>query len=139
MPLTSIDIHEGAYSAQDRKAISDALHQAMKDVLRIPEDDRLHVFYEHPEATMFHDNVIFGAPRDERLMFVTFSFNDRDAKTKEKLFATAVERLTEIAGVRPEDVMFRVLETAKANWWGFGRTLDPATGYDSRMTVVPGS
>ena len=139
MPLTSIDIHEGVYSAQKRQAISDALHQAMKEELGIPDDDRLHVFYEHPDATMFHDDLIFGVPRDERLMFVTFSFNLRDASTKEKLFATAIDRLREIADVGPEDVMFRVIETESANWWGFGRTLNPATGYDARMNIPSGS
>lgn len=138
MPLTSIDIHEGVYNTQQRQAISSALHQAMKDELGIPEDDRLHVLYEHPEGTMLHDDVIFGVPRTERLMFVTFSFNNRDAATKQKLFSAAIERLREIADVGPDEVMFRVIETESANWWGSGRVVDHATGYDERMTSKAG-
>lgn len=108
----------------------------MIEALAIPEDDRIHFFHELPEGSMFHDEVMFGRTRSSRLIFVTFSFNVRTAATKSVLFDTVVRHLDETAGVHPDEVILRVLETAKENWWASGRTVDPATGYDSRMTVV---
>ncbi|MFD4343526.1 hypothetical protein ACFWQ6_01360 [Streptomyces coelicoflavus] len=33
--------------------------------------------------------------------------------------------------------MLMAVETARENWWAAGRTVDPVTGYDARMTDVP--
>jgi phenylpyruvate tautomerase PptA (4-oxalocrotonate tautomerase family) len=136
MPFTTIEMHQGAYTPAQRQDISNALHDAMIEALAVPVDDRLHFFHELPEGSIFHDDTIFGRPRSSRLMFVTFSFNVRRAETKQALFDCAVRHLDKTAGVHEDEVVFRVLETAKENWWGSGRTVDPVTGYDSRMTVV---
>ncbi|GAB2476118.1 tautomerase family protein [Jatrophihabitans fulvus] len=136
MPFTTVDLHAGAYTADERRAISDALHEAMIEALGIPEDDRIHAFHEFGADTLFHSDVMFTIPRTDRMIFVTFSFNVRSAGAKARLFDTVVEHLGRTAGVGPDEVMIRVLETAKENWWASGRTVDPATGYDSRMAVV---
>ncbi|AGL16453.1 tautomerase family protein [Actinoplanes sp. N902-109] len=69
MPLVSIEMHQGVTTADQRRAISDAIHAAMVEVLVIPPDDRFHFFHENPEGTMFHDDVAFGKPRSNRLMW----------------------------------------------------------------------
>jgi hypothetical protein len=38
--------------------------------------------------------------------------------------------------VPEEDVAFRIVETARENWWAAGRVIDPTTGYDERMTSI---
>jgi len=38
--------------------------------------------------------------------------------------------------VPEEDVAFRIVETARENWWAAGRVIAPATGYDERMTSI---
>ena len=45
MPLITIELMEGT-TIEHRKAISDGIHQAMKEILGIPDDDRFHVFHE---------------------------------------------------------------------------------------------
>jgi phenylpyruvate tautomerase PptA (4-oxalocrotonate tautomerase family) len=135
MPLTTIDLHAGTTTPEQRKAISDGIHSAMIEVLGIPADDRFHVFHELPAGSMFHEDIVFGLPRTNHLMFVTLSFNHRAAEQKDALYATLVRRLGEHAGITPEDVVIRVLETASENWWARGRTVNPDTGYDQRMTT----
>lgn len=138
MPLISIDLHEGATTAAQRRTISEALHAAMREVLGIPADDRFHIFTEHPEGTMFHEDVAFGIPRDERTMFISLSFNERTAEEKNRLYAAVVDHLGRDAGVGRDQVLMRVIETANENWWASGRIVDPATGYDERMSLGSG-
>ena len=137
MPFTTIEMHEGAYTAQQRKVISDAIHDAMIETLAIPEDDRIHFFHVLPEGSVFHDHVMFGKPRTERLFFLTFSFNMRSAELKEALYRSTVRHLAATAGVSSDEVVMRVVETASENWWADGREVDPETGFDTRMTNVP--
>jgi len=136
MPFTTIELHEGAFDPAERKTISDAIHDAMIESLAIPSDDRIHFFHELPEGSLFHDDTMFGRPRSSRLMFITFSFNVRKAATKSALFDCVLRHLEVTAGVHADEVVFRVLETAKENWWASGREVDPVTGYDARMTAV---
>jgi phenylpyruvate tautomerase PptA (4-oxalocrotonate tautomerase family) len=134
MPFVSIELRQGVTTPEQRKAISDAIVSAMIEVLAIPADDRFHVFHELPDGDMFHESVAFGKPRTDRLMFITLSFNHRTPDVKSALFASLVRHLRDTAGVPSEDVVFRILETARENWWADGRVVNPETGYDERMT-----
>ncbi|WP_236796526.1 tautomerase family protein [Amycolatopsis sp. GM8] len=136
MPVIDIYLEQGVTTRDQRKAISDAIHVAMVETLAIPDDDRFHFFHEFPEGTVFREDVVFGIPRSERFMCITLSFNDRTADTKKALFESLVKHLRQTAGVSEEDVAFRILETARENWWAAGRVIDPSTGYDERMTSV---
>jgi phenylpyruvate tautomerase PptA (4-oxalocrotonate tautomerase family) len=136
MPLIDIYVHQGATTREQRKTISDALHAAMVETLSIPDDDRFHFFHEFPDGSVFHDDVVFGVPRSTRLMCVSLSFNGRSADTKKALFDALVRHLHDEAGVPPEDVAFRIVETARENWWAAGRVVDPRTGYDERMASI---
>ena len=133
MPYAEVELHEGATTPQERRAISDAIHQAMIEVLGIPEDDRFHFFHELPVGNMFHDDVIYGVPRTDRLIFVTLSFNHRTAEQKTALFNACLAHLEKTAGWKREEAIFRILETDSENWWAEGRIVNPATGLDERM------
>jgi phenylpyruvate tautomerase PptA (4-oxalocrotonate tautomerase family) len=136
MPLVDIYLHQGVTTRAQRKAISDAIHAAMVETLAVPDDDRFHFFHEFPEGSLFHEDVVFGLPRSEQLLCITLSFNIRTAETKSALFESLVKHLRQTAGVSREDVAFRILETARDNWWAAGRMIDPSTGYDERMTTI---
>jgi len=136
MPFVSVELHQGVTTIEKRRQISDAIHAAMVEVLEIPQDDRFHFFHENPEGSIFHDDVAFGKPRTNRLMFITLSFNDRTAETKNALFEALRRHLFEMAQVRSEEAIFRIIETARENWWADGRVINPETGYDERMKNV---
>lgn len=136
MPLIDVYLHQGMTTRDQRKSISDAIHAAMVETLAIPDDDRFHYFHEFPEGAVFHEDVVFGIPRSNRLIGITLSFNNRTADTKKALFESLVRHLQQEAGVPPEDLVFRIVETARENWWAAGRAIDPNTGYDQRMTSI---
>ncbi|MFF3447931.1 tautomerase family protein [Streptomyces sp. NPDC002667] len=135
MPLITVHLRRGT-TPEYRRGVSTALHRAMVDVLKIPEDDQFHVFHEVTPDNFVIQPVVFGLPRGERAMFIQLSFNERSAEQKNELFRAIVDNLRRFAGVPEEDVMIVVFETARENWWAAGRVVDPDTGYDARMTDV---
>ncbi|MEV6015112.1 MULTISPECIES: tautomerase family protein [unclassified Streptomyces] len=135
MPLITVHLRRGT-TPEYRRDVSTALHKAMVDVLKIPEDDQFHVFHEVTPDNFVIQPVVFGLPRGERAMFIQLAFNERSADRKNELFRAIVDNLRRFAGVPEEDVMIVVFETARENWWAAGRVVDPDTGYDARMTDV---
>ncbi|MFD5819758.1 tautomerase family protein [Streptomyces sp. NPDC059618] len=135
MPLINVHLRQGT-TPEHRRDVSSALHKAMVDVLKIPQDDQFHVFHEVTPDNFVIQPVVFGLPRSERAMFIQLTFNQRTAEQKNELFRAIVDNLRRFAGVPEEDVMIMVLETARENWWAAGRVVDPGTGYDARMTHV---
>ncbi|MCO5969589.1 tautomerase family protein [Actinoallomurus soli] len=136
MPLINVYLRQGT-TPEHRRNVSTALHKAMVDVLKIPDDDQFHVFHEVTPDNFHMQPVVFGLPRSERTMLIQLSFNQRTAEQKNELFRAIVDDLRLLAGVPEEDVMMMVLETARENWWAAGRVVNPETGYDARMTGVP--
>ncbi|QHF94967.1 MULTISPECIES: tautomerase family protein [Streptomyces] len=135
MPLINVHLRRGT-SPEHRRNVSSALHKAMVDVLRIPDDDQFHVFHEVSPDNFHMQPVVFGLRRTERTMFIQLSFNHRPAEQKAELFRAIVENLRLFAGVPEEDILMTINETAGENWWAAGRVVDPATGYDARMNGV---
>ncbi|MFE4856806.1 tautomerase family protein [Streptomyces sp. NPDC056670] len=136
MPLITISLRQGT-TPEFRANVSAALHKAMVDVLKIPDDDQFHVFHEVAPDNFHMQPVAFGLPRGERTMFIQLCFNQRTAEQKSELFRAIVDNLALMADVPEEDFMLVVLETARENWWAAGRVVNPETGYDARMTEVP--
>ncbi|MFJ3888213.1 tautomerase family protein [Streptomyces rubrogriseus] len=136
MPLITVSLRQGT-TPQYRRLVSEALHKSMVDVLKIPQDDQFHVFHEVTDDNFVMQPVVFGLRRTSRTLFVQLSFNRRGAEQKAELFRAIVANLKLYADVPKEDVMLVAFETARENWWAAGRVVDPATGYDERMTHLP--
>ncbi|MGW1054927.1 tautomerase family protein [Streptomyces sp. NPDC002521] len=135
MPLINVYLRQGT-TPEYRRDVSSALHKAMVDVLKVPQDDQFHVFHEVTPDNFVMQPVVFGLPRGERAMFIQLSFNQRTAEQKKELFRAIVDNLRRFVGVPEEDVMIVIFETARENWWAAGRVINPDTGYDARMTDV---
>ncbi|MGW4125728.1 tautomerase family protein [Nocardia sp. NPDC004711] len=136
MPLITIYLRQGT-TPEHRRNVSAALHKAMVDVLKIPQDDQFHVFLEVTPDNFHMQQIVFGLPRGERTMLIQLSFNPRTAEQKNELFQEIVANLRVFADVPEEDILMMILETARENWWAAGRVVDPETGYDARMTDIP--
>ncbi|WP_205651107.1 tautomerase family protein [Tsuneonella mangrovi] len=103
----------------------------------LPEDDYNQITFEHEPENMIYDPNFFGLPRSERMVFISMSFNHRSAELKAQLFDQVARNVVEEADLRIEDVMMNIIETARENWWAHGRTINPETGFDSRMVDAP--
>lgn len=105
----------------------------MVEAMKIPEDDFFQLTHEMDEANFNYDPNYFGIPRSEKMVFIQFFFNARAASAKQIIFKTIADKLVQSLGLRREDLIMNIVETAPESWWIEGREVDPRTGTDSRM------
>ena len=133
MPLIHVYLKKGT-TKEYKQAIGDGIRQAMIDVLGLLDDDYNQVTLELEPEDMRYDPNYFGVPRSEKCIFVSIAFNaGRTPEMKTRLFETVAANLVKNPGMRIEDVMMVIMEVARENWWAYARTVDPVTGFDSRM------
>jgi 4-oxalocrotonate tautomerase len=133
MPFVEIYLRKGK-TPEYRKAVSEAVHESMRQVFQIPEDDFFHVVHDLEPGDMLHPPTFFGLERSADTVIIRMTFNRRPPAQKATLFDTVADRLVAALGMRREDILMTVLETAAENWWVHGRTIDPDTGFDIRMS-----
>ena len=120
MPLVRISLREGK-SEEYRRALADGVHQAMVESIDAPAQDRFQIVTQHDATDLIYDPAYLGVDRSDDIVIVqiTMSFG-RKPSQKRKLFQRIVEILADKPGVRPEDVMINLVETAWENW-SFGK------------------
>jgi len=116
MPLVRIALRKGT-KPEFRRAVSDSIHRAMVETIKIPEQDRFQVLTEHDESGLVYDPSYLGISRSEGVIFVQITLSaGRTVDVRKALFAKIAANLRESPGVRPEDVFVNLVETAKENW-----------------------
>jgi phenylpyruvate tautomerase PptA (4-oxalocrotonate tautomerase family) len=134
MPMVYIWTHEGK-SAARLEAISQGVHAAMVDVLKVSEDTYDHFINTLPHGRMVYDRNYFGVARSDDMVFIHFFFNTRPPALKARFLEAVAAELGTRAQLDRADLMMAITEVAPENWWAYGREVDPATGYDKRMQV----
>ncbi|MCG8615456.1 MAG: tautomerase family protein [Desulfobacterales bacterium] len=111
MPLVKIETRKPRNSSR-KKEIMDAVHSAMRDAFKIPEDDRDIRFREyHP------DDFQVSPEKSENYILVEISiFSGRSLDAKRALYRGIVTKL-EALGIRATDV-FIVLHDIPLDNWG---------------------
>jgi 4-oxalocrotonate tautomerase len=115
MPLIHISLRAGKPEAY-RQAIFDSLYRAMREALKVPENDQFMTITEHDAANFRYANYLGIARSDDLVLIQITVFNTRTEEQKKALFRRMAELLGESPGIRPEDVFVNVLEAAKENW-----------------------
>ena len=116
MPLVRIALRKGK-SPEFRRAISDSIHRAMIETIKIPEQDRFQIVTEHDDAGLVYDPSYLGISRSDGVVLVQITLSaGRTVDVRKALFARIVQLLRESPGVRPEDVFVSLVEVAKENW-----------------------
>ena len=134
MPMTKIYLRDGS-TAEHKKAISDSIHEALVDVLGIPEDDKYHVFHEMQDANLITAPAAFGLDRRREAIFIQMYFGNRPEQILKELYRVLVANLQARTGLESRDVYLNVVESPSANWWADGRVLNPTTGFDERIAA----
>ena len=132
MPMTKIYLRKGS-SPKHRRAISDAIHESLVDVLGIPDDDKYHIFHELDADNLITAPVAFGLERRAEAVFIQPYFGARPVEVLQQLYRALVDNVTRRTDLESRDIYINVIESASANWWADGRRLDPATGFDDRI------
>lgn len=132
MPIVYIWMHEGKDS-EYKKQVSEGIHAAMMNVLGVLEDTWDQFFNEMQPGNMVYDPNYFGIRRSPDMIFIHFFFNTRPKEMKERFFEAVADEVTKRSGLRREDLLMSITEVSWENWWAYGRTVDPETGFDTRM------
>ena len=116
MPLVRIALRKGT-KPEFRRAVSESIHRAMVETIKIPEQDRFQVLTEHDDSGLVYDPSYLGISRSDGIIFVQIRLSaGHTLDVRKALFAKIAANLRESPGVRPEDVFVNLVETAKENW-----------------------
>jgi len=122
MPLARISLRRGK-PADYRRRIGQAVQRALVDTFDVPPDDRFQIFTEYDGDSLVYDRRYLGVERSDDLAIIelTLSFG-RTLDQKRALFRDIAQNLAEAVGLRPEDALIVLVETARVNW-SFGNGL----------------
>jgi 4-oxalocrotonate tautomerase len=116
MPLVRISLRQGQ-SSEFKRAIGDAVHQALVDTCNVPPLDHFQIITEHDENGLIFDREYLGIKRTEGIIMIQITLNQgRSVEIKKALFARIAELLHQRLGMRKEDVLINLVEVARENW-----------------------
>jgi phenylpyruvate tautomerase PptA (4-oxalocrotonate tautomerase family) len=110
MPKVIIDIREGRTDGE-KQALLDAVHNALVETIKIPDDDRIQVLNEHRKAN-------FEIPPGKSDLYVNIEivmFPGRSMDAKRNLYKAIVSNLGEL-GIDDKDIMIILHEPPMENW-----------------------
>jgi 4-oxalocrotonate tautomerase len=120
MPLVRISVYESTPSNQ-RKAIADAVYEAMRQTIGIPEGDRFIIVSSYRGDELFVDPGFMGMKRTDRFVLVQiFLGKGRTVAQKQALFAAVASGLHKAIGVDGDNVMTVLSENSHVDW-SFGK------------------
>ena len=122
MPVTRIAIRDGK-TPEYKQALMDEIYEAMRETVAIKDGDRFMAITEHGKGE-FAYGAFLGIDRSDDLVQIqVFWAPGKTVDAKLAMYKRIVERLGDNPGVRPEDVLISVTETAAENWsFGNGET-----------------
>ncbi len=116
MPLVRISLREGK-SEQYRRVLGDGVHQAMVEAIDAPPQDRFQIITQHTANDLIYDPTYLGVERSDNIVIVQITLSaGRKPGQKRKLFQRMAEILAKNPGLRPQDLMINLVETAWENW-----------------------
>jgi 4-oxalocrotonate tautomerase len=122
MPITRIAIR-GGKPEDYKQALLDEIYEAMRETVAIKAGDRFMALTEHGEHEFAYGPFLGIDRTDDLVQIQVFWAPGKAVDTKLAMYKRIVERLGERPGVRPEDVLISVIETAAENWsFGNGET-----------------
>ncbi len=122
MPVTRIAIREGK-TREYKQALMDEIYEAMRDTVEIKDGDRFMAISEHREHEFAYGSFLGIDRSDDLVQIQVFWAPGKAIEARLAMYKRIVERLAANPGVRPEDVLISVVETAAENWsFGNGET-----------------
>ncbi len=116
MPLVRIDLLQGK-SAEYRRSIGNAIHEALTATFNVPDDDRFQIITEHAPDDFIINASYLGIERTADCVIVQLTANDtRTVEQKRALFKAIADNLNRQVGLRREDVFVSLVEVRKENW-----------------------
>ena len=110
MPLARIEVRKSR-PAEEVAAIMEAVYQAQREALKVPEGDRQIRYVEHKPAYV---SVPPGKTENYTLVEITL-FPGRSLEAKRNLYKSIVQRFSAL-GIAPSDIFIVLYEPPLDNW-----------------------
>jgi 4-oxalocrotonate tautomerase len=120
MPLVRVDVLT-TFSPAERRAIGDAIQEAMTSTLDVPQRDRFQVITAHEPDEFLFDRSYLDIERSDRFVCVQVTLSaGRTLAAKQAFYARLADLLAEHVGLRSEDLAVILVENQREDW-SFGR------------------
>ncbi len=122
MPAVTLDLLAGR-SGEELRSITDAVHDAMVDVLDVPERDRFQIVNEHEPRTFHFNRSYLDIERSEQFVLVRITLaSGRSTETKRAFYSRLAQLLSDRVSLRTEDLGVVLTENEREDWsFGNGR------------------
>ncbi|GGG77902.1 tautomerase family protein [Edaphobacter dinghuensis] len=116
MPLVRVSMKIGR-SSEQKSLIGDAIYDAMRETLNVPENDRFQILTEHAGDGLVCDPHYLGIERTDQVLFIqVFLRKGRTTEMKQAFYRRTAELLHQRVGQRMEDVFITLSENDLPDW-----------------------
>lgn len=116
MPLVKIDLHTGK-SAEFHRKLSDAVHTAMVDTIKVPAADKFQIVTEHAAADLVFPPSYLDIPHGDDIIFIQIFLNTgRTVELKQALYKALAAGIEDAVGFNPKDLIINLVEVRKEDW-----------------------
>lgn len=123
MPLAKVHVLEGQYDDARLAKASEAIQNALIEVLGIPPDDFFQIHHVLPRNRYLHTPAFLGQKYSDDMILLELTFiTGRPKETRLALLKSLNEKVVAAAGISPDDLVVMVYEIAGENA-SFGRGL----------------
>ena len=116
MPLITLSIEAGR-TREQKCLLADAVYEALRAAIQIPENDRFVAIREHAAGDLIADPGYLGGARSGHPVFVEITLRrGRPTEKKQALYREIARRMSLTGLVRPEDLLIVLHENDLADW-----------------------
>ncbi len=116
LPLITLSVEAGMQPAE-RRSLANAVYEALRAAIVIPENDRFVAIREHAPGDLIADPGYLGVQRSGHPIFVEITLRrGRTPEKKQALYAQIAERMVATGLVRAADILVVLRENDAADW-----------------------
>jgi phenylpyruvate tautomerase PptA (4-oxalocrotonate tautomerase family) len=116
LPLITLSLESGRTPAQKRQ-LADAVYEALRAGIQIPENDRFVAIREHTAGDLIAGSGYLDVARSEHPVFVEITLRrGRPTEKKQALYREIARRMSATGLVRAEDILIVLRENETADW-----------------------
>jgi hypothetical protein len=116
MPLAKVHVLEGQYDTVRLGKISQAIQNALIEVLGVPTDDFFQIHHVLPRDRYLHTQAFVGQEYSDDMILLELTFmTGRPKETRLALLKSLNEKIVAAAKISPADLVVLLYETAGEN------------------------
>ncbi len=115
MPFIRIYVDK-SISKENKKEISNAIHNSLIESFNIPIKDKFQVFIEVDKEDLIFPDEYLGNSYSNILFINITCKKGRTKEQKKKLYKLCVETISEKTKIKKDDVFITIIENNQNNW-----------------------